>query len=134
MNTHHSIYDLKNLKEKDWEIMITDKWDVKDVLAHLVGWIEEVVKVLSEAWEIKKMPWFINTNDYNKFNEKVVLKYKDLSPQELLAKYKKLEIELNIIVAQIGTEKIKADKRFVWAIDNSHELAHLREIYRNINF
>lgn len=133
MNEHHSIYDLKNLKAEEWEIMITDKWDVKDVLAHLVGWIEEVIKVLPEAWEEKKMPWFMNTHDYSEFNDKAVKKCKDLSPQELLEKYEELEKELNKLVEKIGKEKIDNDKRFGWAIDNSHELAHFREIDKRVN-
>lgn len=132
MNAHYSIYDLKSLRQKDWEIMITNKWNVKDVFAHLIGWLEEVIKVLPEAWKEKKMPWFMNTNDYSEFNDKAVKKYNDLSPQELLEKYEGLEKELNRVIKQIGKENIKADKRFIWAIDDSHELTHLKEIYKKI--
>jgi len=129
--TDYFLSYLKTLNEKQWEIRITNKWDVHDVVAHIVGWLEEVLAVLPKSWESKEEPWFMKTDNYAEFNQANVEKYKNLKPTDLISKYVELNNKLNILIDKIGEENIKLDQRFSWVLDdgeNNHELYHFNQI------
>ena len=47
---------LKTLKPEDWNKKVTDKWKVKDVVAHLIGWERDDTKIIRSIWETKESP------------------------------------------------------------------------------
>ena len=49
---------LKSLKLEDWSIIVTSKWTVKDVLAHLVGWEREVALSFMDNWKTKALKYW----------------------------------------------------------------------------
>lgn len=75
---------LKTLKPEDWSKKATDKWTVKDVVAHMVGWEKAVTKIVKSVWETKQEPWFMETDNYDEFNAKMIEYYKNYSPNQLL--------------------------------------------------
>jgi len=129
--TDYFLSYLKTLDKKQWEVKITNKWDVHDTVAHIVGWLEEVSNILPKSWENKEEPWFMKTDDYAQFNQKNVEKYKNLKPTDLISKYVELNNKLNILIDKIGEKNIKLDQRFRWVLDdgeNNHELYHFNQI------
>ena len=64
------IPNLKNLSESDWYLKATDKWLVKDIVSHLIGWEREVSNCFLDSWENGVEPWFMKIDDYSEINQK----------------------------------------------------------------
>ncbi len=128
---------LKTLRPDDWYKMVTDKWTVKDVVAHMVGWEKEDVKVIPETWQTKQVPWFCKTDDYEEFNNKNIELYKDYTPEQLIAEWEKYQGLVDKEIAKIGLENLKKyPKVFGWLLeegDGSHYELHYQEIKETVN-
>lgn len=107
----------KSLNQGDWFKKVTDKWTVKDVLAHLVGWNREVVVELRNTFEKGTEPWFMEVDDYTEFNEKIYNEFKDKSPEKLLSEFEKWEKAWGNEIKNIGEDKIRQRKNTDWVFD-----------------
>ncbi|MBI2064832.1 MAG: ClbS/DfsB family four-helix bundle protein [Candidatus Yanofskybacteria bacterium] len=107
----------ESLEPEDWLKKATSRWTVKDVLSHLVGWEREVVLGLKDTFEGGKRPWFMETDDYTEFNERIFNEFKDYSSEALLFELKKWEKTLGIEIERIGEDKIRSLKHMDWVFD-----------------
>ncbi|NTU46158.1 VOC family protein [Candidatus Roizmanbacteria bacterium] len=123
---------LKTLSSEKWEIQVDDNWTVKDIVAHLINWEGEVMKVLPEVWKSGVQPWFMDTGEYEEFNQQAVEKYRSVPPQNLIEVWEKIEAQLQQKIQMIGEEKLNARRNeFDWVFDDdekSHVLEHLYQI------
>lgn len=83
-SAHEFIAYLRRLRPEEWDVKVTDKWTVKDVVAHMVGWEKDDPAAIRNAWETKQLPWFYATDAYDEFNKRSVEFYRDYAPHELL--------------------------------------------------
>ncbi|MGE5298224.1 MAG: maleylpyruvate isomerase N-terminal domain-containing protein [Acidobacteriaceae bacterium] len=111
----------KSLKPEDWAKKTSEKWTVKDVLAHLVGWEREVATTLPKSWETKTEPWFMATGNYQDFNQRVYKEFKDYPPEKLLAELEKWEEILKTEIEKIGADKIRQRPHMSWVFDEGDE-------------
>lgn len=126
--------EFKNLKPSDWKKKVDSNWTVKDVVAHLVGWERESALQLPKIWITKRKPWFLETKNYDAFNNRSIEQFGRLSTTELLHEWKywseKFLHELN----QIKDEQIEEyPALYDWAIEigeDSHYFHHLKQIKR----
>lgn len=120
---------LESLSEDEWELKVNDKWSVKDVVAHLIGWEEECAVSLMDSWQTGKKPWFMKTDDYDEFNRKSVMKYKNYTPKQLIERWKFVIRVLDSEIDDIGIGRLKAKgELFDWLFDESHYEEHLEQI------
>jgi hypothetical protein len=131
-NVEKFIKYLENLKDKDWKVMVTSKWTVKDVVSHLVGWEEECAKALINFQKTKKSPWFLDnenhdySNDFAEFNAQSVEKYKSYSPKELLEKWKYFIRMWEKEIKKVD-DKTKSKLKPIYDSD-SHYIEHWKQI------
>ena len=128
----------KSLKPEDWSRKVTEKWTVKDVLSHLVGWHREVVIELRNTFEKEIEHWFMKTDDYTEFNDKIYNEFKDRLPEELLIEFEKWEKSWGNEVKNIGEDKIKQRKHTSWVFDEDegdepHFEHHINQIKKALN-
>lgn len=122
---------LKKLKPEDWEKPVTDKWSVKDVVAHLVGWEKESVRELKRIWGTDQVAWFVKDTNYKDFNDKTVAEFSHYSPNELFGEWEKWQAELDSLVEKIGEDKIRQAPDMDWVFDegeDGHCLYHYKQI------
>lgn len=123
---------LKILEPSDWSRKINDKWTVKDVVAHLIGWDKGDPEIIRTTWETKKAPWFTKTKDFKEFNAKNVEFYKDYKSAELIKEWKKWKKKVREEIDKIGEEKLrKHPELFGWLFEkggNKHEKFHYNQI------
>jgi len=123
---------LKSLKPDDWNKMVNKERTVKDVVAHMIGWGKEDVKIIGEIWKTKKIPWFYQTEDYEDFNKKHIEYYKDYSPEQLIEEFEKYQDKVQEEIDKIGAEELKKHHQlFSWLFredDGCHYAVHLKEI------
>lgn len=125
---------LKSLKPEDWEKKVNKDWTVKDVVAHMVGWEKEDVRIIGEVWKTKKRPWFYETENYDEFNKKYVDFYRDFTPEELISEWEKYQREVDREIKKIGEEKMRArPDLFDWLFEDkiavdSHYGHHYHQI------
>jgi hypothetical protein len=123
---------LKQLKAEDWNKMATEKWTVKDVVAHMVGWEKDDPETIKKIWKTRQAPWFMKTDDYDNFNQKAVEFYKNYTPSQLIEEFEKWQNVTQKQIDLIGEEKLRAyPELFGWLFDetdNSHCNHHLRQI------
>ncbi len=126
------IPSLQTLKPEDWNKKVTDKWTVKDVVAHMVGWEKGDVEVIRMTWKTKKVPWFYETHDYDDFNRNAVEFYKNYTPQELIKEWEKWQNKVQEEINRIGEYKMKTrPDLFGWLFEegeNTHYNYHYRQI------
>ena len=122
---------LENFKPKDWNIKVKNR-TIKEIVAHLVGWEKEAVEQLDVTWKTKEKPWFLKTNNYDRFNQKSMDYYKNHSTEELIKEWKHWQNLLDEKIEEIGEENLrKKPELFEWVFDEgdeSHYLEHLNEI------
>ena len=131
---------LKTVQPEDWEKMATEKWTVKHVVAHLVGWAAGDPKAIRDAWETKTPPWWMRHNEDDAFNERNVSLFHDWSPDELIAKWEKCQQAIRDEIEIIGEQNIqKHPELFRWLLDaekvggdNQHVLHHRKQIEKAI--
>ena len=67
---------LRTLNEKDWQVMVTEKWSVKDIVSIMVGWEKDDIETLSHSWRTKQAPWYMETEEYEFFNGRSINYYR----------------------------------------------------------
>lgn len=113
---------LKTLKPVDWDKKVTDQWTVKDVVAHMVGWEKESVRVLKDFLKNGKgNPWFINTDGYDEFNAKLVKHYKNYSTRRLIQEWEKYMGEIEALIDRVGEKRLRGRKDMQWLFENTEE-------------
>jgi|SRR5271157_1761673 len=122
---------LENLRDKDWKAMVNSKWDVKDVVSHLVGWEEECAKALINSLKTGETPWFLENEDYDEFNKQSVEKYKNYSPKKLLEKWKYFIRMWEKEIRKVSN-KDKSKLKPVYDSD-SHYIEHWEQIKKVLN-
>lgn len=126
----------RSLKPDDWSQKVTEKWTVKDVLSHLVGWEREVAIELKNIFENGEEPWFIKTDDYSEFNEKIYKEFQNNSPKELLIALEKWQRTTEKEIQDIGEAKIRQHKDVSWVFDEGdepHIEHHINQIKKALN-
>lgn len=130
---------LKTLKPEDWQAMVTDKWSVKDVVAHMVGWEKGDVKGIGQAWQTKTPPWWVDTEDYNNFNAQSVEFYKDFTPEQLIAEWEYWQNQVQKEIDRIGEANLRSrPDLFAWLFEgteddrDSGEESHYKHHYNQI--
>ena len=112
--------------------MITEIWNVKDIVNHLINWNFEAGKELKRCWGTKMTPWFLNTSEYESFNQKFTLKHRFDSPTVILHNFVDSEKYFNQVVDNIEENNIrKYIDQYYWVFDegdNNHYLEHLVQI------
>ncbi|MFC1721449.1 DinB family protein [Patescibacteria group bacterium] len=123
---------IKALSDENWNLMVTDKWSVKDVVAHMIGWEKEDPEAIRLTWKTKQKPWFKKTDDYADFNKSAVDFYKSYRPTELIAELEKWQKRVQETIDQIGEENLRDyPDLFDWLFDeseDSHYADHLKQI------
>ncbi len=130
-NNMDTITFFKTLKESDWEVSVTKKWRVKDVLSHLIGWERECAQELLKVFETGHEPWFMLTDKYNDFNEKVYQEFKNYSHKTLLSELEKWQSRLEAEIKAIGEKKIRERSNTDWVFDEGgkpHFEHHIKQI------
>ena len=129
---------LKTLKPEDWNVKVTSKWTVKDVVAHMIGWEKGDVTVIKDIWKTKEKPWWKSTKDYDDFNDKSVKYYKDDTPGQLVAEWESWQKKVREEVDNIGLENLMArPDLFDWLFEGTAELdgsndSHYKHHYKQI--
>jgi hypothetical protein len=110
---------LKTLKPEDWNKKATNKWTVKDVVSHMIGWEKGEVQVIKETWETKKWPWwFASVEAYDDYNAKYVEFYKNYSPPLLIAEWEKWQKKVQEQIDRIGENNLKNHiELFYWLFE-----------------
>jgi len=111
----------KNLKPEDWDKPVTEKWRVKDVLSHLVGWEREVAVELPKYFETKVNPWFMETDDYSDFNRRIQGEFSGHSPEALLAELAKWGKVRDTEIERLGEANIRKMPHMDWIFDEGAE-------------
>ena len=123
---------LKTLNPEDWNVKVTDKWTVKNIVAHMIGWEKGFIDVVQAFMRNEKQPWFYDMDQWDKFNEQSIDFYKNYSSADLLAEWEKWQRELRKIIDEFGEERLRAHPKLVkWIFDesqDSHYNEHLNQI------
>lgn len=126
------ILEFKNLKPADWNKHVDNDWTVKDVVAHLVGWERESALQLPKIWITKRKPWFLETKNYDEFNQRSIEQFGRLSTTELLHEWKHWSEKFLHELNKITEEQIEEySELYDWAVesgDDSHYSHHIKQI------
>jgi hypothetical protein len=128
---------LKSLKPEDWNKKVTDKWTVKEVVAHMIGWERGDPEIIKSTWKTKQAPWFTKTKDYDDFNQKNIEYYKNYKPAELIEEWEKWQQKVKEETEHIGKDKLKTRlDLFGWLFntgENNHYNLHYQQIKSAVN-
>ena len=110
---------LKTLKPEDWEKKATEKWTVKDVVAHMVAWERRDAEIIPIFWETKKRePWMSTIEEWDEFNAKWVEFYKNYTPEELIVEWELWQKKVTEEINKIGYSNIKSQPDlFDWLLE-----------------
>lgn len=126
----------ESLTPEDWKKLVNETWTVRDVIAHIVGWEKEAYYELLKAWQSKKEPWFLTTEDYSDFNRRSVEEYKSFSPRQLLQEWRTWQEKLDKAIFAIGESNLRSEPElFSWVFDEgegSHYKHHFEQIRRAV--
>ena len=121
---------LENLPEGKWETKVNKDWNIKDVIAHLIAWNYESIRVIPSAWKTRKNPW-IGIDNYDDFNKIATDRYKDFSSKGLLEELKKSEQLMDELLSHYALKEMKKRSEFNWLFeegDEIHSIQHLNQI------
>lgn len=99
---------LKTLKPEEWQVMVTPKWTVKDVVAHMVGWEKGDVEAIRSIWKTKQPAWWKGQDNFDDFNNQAVEFYKNYTPERLIAEWEMWQKKVGEEIDKIGYENIKS--------------------------
>lgn len=127
---------LKTLKPEEWNLQVTDRWKVRDVVAHMVGWEKGDPKAIRQAWETKEAPWWIKVKGHDTFNKQNVELYENYSPEQLIAEWEKWQQLVQQEIDRIGVKKLRSrPDLFGWLFegesvqkDSEHYQHHFQQI------
>ena len=103
------------LPEEKWDEVFLGEWNLKDFVAHLIGWDTEGLKATQEI--IKgKLPRYYQYYERNwtKINKKLVRKYKKGKKKDLLSRVKKSHQKLVKELEKILEELYNKDFGVRW--------------------
>lgn len=123
---------LKTLPNDSWDLPITSKWNLKDVIAHMIGWTELDVVSLERIWETGVLPWREKGFDVDKYNAQSVEKYLKTKPDELLNIWSHLLDKRDECVENVGKENIKKDKELFYYLFENGNSNHTSHHYQQI--
>ncbi len=128
---------LESLTDNEWNTRVDDMWTVKNVVAHLVGWEEELSKLLPQIWKNQEKPWFTETNNWDELNEKSTDKFKGFTPRQLLDEWYKWQGKLMKEAEKIGENNMRSrPDLFGWWFEEgeeSHYQTHYKQIRKALN-
>ena len=123
---------IRTLKPEDWNKKATEKWTVKDVVAHMIGWEKGDPEIIKETWKSKRTPWFYETNEFDEFNKNAVEFYKQYMPEQLIGELGKWQKKVKEDIDSIGEDKLRnRPDLFGWLFDESDD-SHYSHHYRQI--
>ncbi len=102
------VIDSLNAKVRDQKIA-GGSWSVKDILAHIVGWEDEVLKQF-QAFLVN--PDVDDTYDIDSFNESSVSSRKNKTWNEIIEELKSIQEELSAFISTLSQKDIDAEDRF----------------------
>ncbi len=102
------VIDSFNAKVRDQKIA-EGSWSVKDILAHIVGWEDEVLKQF-QAFLVN--PDVDDTYDIDSFNESSVSSRKNKTWNEIIEELKSTQEELSAFISTLSQKDIDAEDRF----------------------
>jgi uncharacterized damage-inducible protein DinB len=102
------VIDSFNAKVRDQKIA-GGGWSVKDILAHIVGWEDEVIKQF-QAFLVN--PDVDDTYDIDSFNESSVSSRKNKTRNEIIEELKSTQEELSAFISTLSQKDIDAEDRF----------------------
>ena len=120
---------LESLPTDKWQIQV-GSWTVQDIVAHMIAWDEESLKVVPMCMETGHNPWK-GTTKYDNFNQQATLKYKDLTPDELLGKLKGTRKQLVELISHYDPNEIRTNESLLWLSDaevTDHARYHLKQL------
>ena len=105
-------------------------WSVKDILAHIVGWEDEVLKQF-QAFLVN--PDVDDTYDIDSFNESSVSSRKNKTLNEIIEELNLAQEELSAFISTLSQKDIDAEDRFSeWVgilIDHyKHHMSQLQKL------
>ena len=102
------VIDSFNAKVRDQKIA-KGSWSVKDILAHIVGWENEALKLFKD---FLVNPDVNDTYDINSFNENSVTSRKNKTWNEIIEELKSIQEELSAFISTLSQKDIDAEDRF----------------------
>lgn len=102
------VIDSFNAKVRDQKIA-EGSWSVKDILAHIVGWEDEVLKQF-KVFLVN--PDVDDTYDIDSFNESSVSSRKNKTWNEIIEELKSAQKELLAFISTLSQKDIDAEDRF----------------------
>jgi len=125
------VIDSFNTKVRDQKIA-EGSWSVKDVLAHIVGWEDEVLKQF-QAFLVN--PDVDDTYDIDSFNENSVSSRKNKTWNEIIEELKSIQEELSAFISTLSQKDIDAEDRFSEWVEVliDHYKHHTRQLNKLIN-
>ena len=102
------VIDSFNAKVRDQKIA-EGSWSVKDILAHIVGWEDEVLKQF-QAFLVN--PDVDDTYDIDSFNENSVSSRKNKTWNEITEELKSTQEMLSSFISTLSQKDIDAEDRF----------------------
>lgn len=128
---------LHRLTENSWKLPITSKWDLKGVVAHMIGWIELDVQSLERIGKVEVLPWRQKGFDVNKYNDESVEKYSKTAPKELLKIWANFLDKREELIESVGKESVKKDKELFFYLfedgNSKHTLHHYQQIQKALS-
>jgi len=126
----------KIFKSEDWKVMVTDKWNVRDVVTHMLVWEKQGVKYLknfiarSESEPLKD--W--DKVKYDSYNEESLKSYKDHTPKQLIEEWETFQVEVGKLIAQVGESELRQHKGMRWILgkEDGTESSHYDNHHQKI--
>ena len=134
MTEREIIIYLKTLSSDSWESPVTPKWNLRNVVAHMIGWTELDVASLERIDETQILPWRQKDFDVDKYNDQSVEKYSKTESKELLNIWENLLDQRENLIDIVGREKIGKDKELYYYLfengNSNHTLHHYQQIQK----
>lgn len=132
MTEREIIQYIETLPNEDWNVLITSRWNLRDVVAHMVGWTELDVASLERIWETGTLPWREKGFDVDKYNAQSVTKYLKTTPEKLIKTWNKLLDKRDEQIKSVGKENIKRDKELFYYLFEEGNAKHTLHHYQQI--
>jgi len=102
------VIDSLNTTLRDQKIS-EGSWSTKDILAHIVGWEDEVLKQFKAFLVNSDVD---DTYDIDSFNESSVSSRKNKTRNEIIEELKSTQEELSAFISTLSKKDIDAEERF----------------------
>jgi hypothetical protein len=124
---------INGLSEADAKsIKVTSKWNVKDVIAHIIGWELASTKGAKQILREKEKPGFFHYN-FDAFNRREVVRRKDKTLKQLIAELKIAGKEFEKFIKKIPNEEFeKYPELWEWLKEAGHDKHHALQIIKAV--